>query len=93
LFSALGWIGVFAIFVLIILIAYIPNRATSVYEVDRDARMEIRQEVDSSQSGLKATYEWVNQQEGLVRIPVDRAMRLTVEELRGKQTEPDGPNR
>ena len=48
-------------------------------------RYEIRNEVRAEQARLVNSYEWVNQAEGVVRIPVERAMRLSVEELRAEQ--------
>lgn len=84
LYSGLGWAGVFGIFILILLVAYFPNQSVDTYAIDREARMEIKQRVEAEQATLVDGYSWVNQAEGTVRIPVERAMRLTVEELRGK---------
>jgi len=82
LFSAIGWIGVIFCFILVLAVAYLPNRAPSQYEADAEARYEIRNVVRGEQASLVDAYEWVNKNEGVVRIPVERAMRLTVEELR-----------
>ncbi len=84
LFSAIGWIGVIFCFILVLAVAYLPNRAPSQYEEDAEDRYEIRNEVRGEQASLVDAYEWVNQDEGVVRIPVERAMRLTVEELRAE---------
>ena len=86
LFSALGWIGAFLIFVLIVAIAYLPNRASSAYEKNKEERMTILNTVKAEQANLVSSYGWTNQAEGVVRIPVERAMRLTVEELKAKQS-------
>lgn len=86
LFSALGWLGVFFLFALIVVIAYLPNRAASQYEVDRQARFEIKRDLDARQERLATTYDWVNRNDGVVRIPIERAMELTVRELRGRST-------
>ncbi|HKJ90120.1 MAG TPA: hypothetical protein VJ960_03235 [Oceanipulchritudo sp.] len=91
LFSAIGWIGVIFCFLLVLAVAYLPNRAPSQYEADAEARYEIRNVVRGEQATLVDAYEWVNRDEGVVRIPVERAMRLTVEELRsgeGSRSEP-----
>lgn len=82
LFSAIGWIGVIFCFLLVLAVAYLPNRAPSQYEADAEVRYEIRNVVRGEQATLVEAYEWVNRDEGVVRIPVERAMRLTVEELR-----------
>ncbi len=92
LFSALGWIGVIFIFVLILAVAYLPNRAVDAEEINAGERLQLREEVEAEQDRLVAGYEWINRDEGEVRLPVERAMRLTVEELRseknGKGQEP-----
>lgn len=89
LLSALGWIGVFFLFVLIVVIAYLPNRSVSVDEIEREARFEIKRDVDAQQQRLATTYGWVDQSNGVARIPIERAMELTVRELRG-QSGPEG---
>jgi hypothetical protein len=85
LISALGWIGVICVFLLVVAVAYLPNRAVSQEEQNAEIRYEIRNEVRAEQARLVNSYEWVNQAEGVVRIPVERAMRLSVEELRAEQ--------
>lgn len=91
LVSALGWIGVCLVFLLIVAVAYLPNRAKSQEEKNAAIRYQIRNEVRGEQARLVSSYEWVNQNEGVVRIPVEQAMRLTVEELRQKQETPETP--
>jgi hypothetical protein len=86
LISALGWIGVIFVFFLIVAVAYLPNRAVSTEAKATEERMTIRNEVIGEQTRLVNATEWVNQAEGVVRIPVDRAMKLAVEELRAEQT-------
>ena len=88
LFSALGWIGVIFIFLLILAVAYLPNQAVSQEEADATARYEIRNSVHGEQTRLVGAYEWINQEEGVVRIPVERAMELAVEELAREQKAP-----
>ncbi|MFO7724111.1 MAG: hypothetical protein R6V45_01065, partial [Oceanipulchritudo sp.] len=61
-----------------------PQDKKPVVEEDAEDRYEIRNEVRGEQASLVDAYEWVNQDEGVVRIPVERAMRLTVEELRAE---------
>jgi len=85
LLSALGWIGVIFCFFLVVAAAYLPNRAVSQEEKNAEIRYEIRNEVRGEQARLVRSYEWINQGEGVVRIPVDRAMKLAVEELRSEE--------
>jgi len=86
LFSALGWIGVIFVFFLVVAVAYFPNRAVSTEAQNVEIRMEIRNNVIGEQTRLVNAYEWINREEGTVRIPVERAMELTVMELRAEAT-------
>ena len=91
LVSALGWIGVIFCFFLVVAAAYLPNRAVSLEEKNAEVRYEIRNEVRGEQARLVSSYEWVNQADGVVRIPIDRAMKLAVEELRSEQQPTEEP--
>lgn len=82
LLSAVGWVGVIFCFFLVVAVAYLPNRAVSQEERDAEERYTLRNEVRGEQARLVEAYEWINQDEGVVRIPVERAMKLTVEEMR-----------
>lgn len=81
LYSAIGWVGVILLFALIVLIAYVPNRDQAPGEDANAVRLEIRTQVDDAQQKLISSYEWVDQSAGTVRIPVDQAMSLVVDEL------------
>jgi len=91
LFSALGWIGVILVFLLVVAVAYLPNQAVPQEEKNAEIRLQIRNEVQVEQARLLNSYEWVNQAEGVVRIPVERAIEISVEELRAKQLPPEKP--
>jgi hypothetical protein len=91
LISALGWLGVIFCFFLVVAVAYLPNRAVSTEKKNAEIRYKIRNEVRGEQARLVSSYEWVNQPEGVVRIPVDRAMKLAVEELRAEQQSTQEP--
>ena len=92
LISAVGWIGVICVFLLVVAVAYLPNRASSTEEKNAAIRYQVRNEVRAEQARLVSSYEWVNQPEGVVRIPVDRAMRLAVEELKAEQQTMEEPS-
>lgn len=84
LFSAIAWVGVILIFVFIVIIAYVlPQRQSRDYggALYDDVRTEIRDKVFSSQEQAANAYRWVNQGQGVVRIPIERAKGLIVEEL------------
>ncbi len=80
LYSALGWVGVIFIFVVIVLIAWAPGRSEDLSEIHREERFRIKNEVVAEQERLATSYEWVNESEGVVRIPLERAMEITVAE-------------
>jgi len=84
LFSALGWLGALGIFVLIVFLAYLPNMAPDPEEVNAPIRQEIRAETEATQNRLATSYSWENQANEVVRIPLDAAMALTLEELRAE---------
>jgi len=81
LLSALAWMGVFGVFVVIVLITYGQTPSVDVEEVNAEERLSIRNEVEATQTRLVDAYEWVNQTEGVVRIPVERAEDLVLSEL------------
>lgn len=85
LLSAVGWVGVILLFGLVVAVAYFPNRAQSIEARQAEQRHAIRSAVIADQHRVKTTYEWVNREQGVVRIPIDRAMQITLRELRAQQ--------
>lgn len=93
LYSAIGWIGVMFIFALIVTIAYVDRRRDLPQSFFDEERLAIRQRVESSQTERIRSYAWENQAEGVVRIPVSRAMDLVVRDLQPVRTiEPEASN-
>lgn len=83
--SALGWLGVFLVFVLVVALTYLRDPAASQEKKNVVERTRIRNEVIANQAALVNNYQWVNQPEGIIRVPVERAMELVVEELKAEQ--------
>lgn len=79
--SVIGAIITFLLFVLILVIAYLPLRPAPVNTEVNQIRTDKYNKVSADQKALVQGYAWVNQQEGSVRIPIDVAMKLTVERL------------
>ena len=52
------------------------ERSRKVYEQPYEAL----QKLDADQLGTLTSYGWVDQQQGVARIPIERAMTLVVEE-------------
>jgi hypothetical protein len=90
-----AWFGIVLLFVLfgVIVLAIIgPSpRGTDYEETRAKKRMEnlktLREEADKTLT----TYGWVDKTKGVARIPIERAMDLTVAELAKQKPAPAGP--
>jgi hypothetical protein len=90
-----SWLGIVLLFILfgVIVLAVIgPSPRGSDYEQTRARkRMEnlkaLREEADKTLT----TYAWVDKGKGVARIPIERAMDLTVGELAKQKPAPAGP--
>jgi len=61
------------------------------YEAQRaEARLKTLAEVKEAAHAKLTKYEWVNKEKGTVRIPIERAMELAVQELAKKGPSPSG---
>jgi hypothetical protein len=89
--------GCFALFLFIIYLAYLPQREKTaeadLSQVSADERWQYSAEGRASHlADLRAreqteqtTYGWVDQKAGIVRLPIDRAMQLTLQDLQAKK--------
>lgn len=92
-FSA--WLGVvllFALFGVIVLAIIGPSPRGDTYEQTRakarEGKLKVAREEDAK---ALTTYSWIDKQKDTVRIPIRRAMELTVAELAQKKPAPAGP--
>jgi len=89
------WLGIVCLFVLfgLIVIAVIgPSPRTSDYEETRaKKRLERLKALHEETQKELTTYAWVDKNKGVARIPIDRAMEITVAELAQKKPAPAGP--
>jgi len=89
------WLGIVCLFVLfgLIVLAVIgPSPRTSDYEETRaKKRMEKLKALHEETQKELTTYAWVDKNKGVARIPIDRAMELTVVDLAQKKPAPAGP--
>src|SRR6201984_3690448 len=89
------WLGIvllFALFGVIVLAIIGPTPRSSDYEETRaKKRVEnlktLREEADKTLT----TYGWIDKSKGVARIPIERAMGLTVAELAKQKPAPAGP--
>ena len=89
------WLGIVCLFVLfgLIVLAVIgPSPRTSDYEETRaKKRMEKLKALHEENQKDLTTYAWVDKNKGVARIPIDRAMEVTVADLTQKKPAPAGP--
>lgn len=89
------WLGVvflFVLFGLIVLAVIGPSPRSSDYEETRAKKRieKLKALREETQKDL-TTYAWVDKNKGVARIPIDRAMELTVADLAQKKPAPAGP--
>ncbi len=89
------WLGIvclFGLFGLIVLAVIGPSPRTSDYEETRaKKRMEKLKTLHEESQKELTTYAWVDKNKGVARIPIDRAMEVTVADLAQKKPAPAGP--
>jgi hypothetical protein len=87
LITAAAVIGGFLIFALILVVAYLPNKPEALPQGTKtpEERATILRELRAKETAAATSYGWVDQTKGVVRIPIERAMQLTVEELKAKK--------
>ena len=90
-----AWFGIvllFALFGVIVLAVVGPAPRGSDYEETRakkrvDNLKTLREETEKALT----TYGWIDKNKGVARIPIDRAMELTVTKLAQQKPAPAGP--
>ncbi|SRR5712691_6458829 len=92
-FSA--WLGIVLLFVLfgVIVLAVIgPAPRGDTYEQKRAKAREEKLKTAREEDGKTlGSYAWIDKNKGLARIPIARAMELTVADLTKKEPAPAGP--
>ncbi|MEJ6601045.1 MAG: hypothetical protein ACKVI3_14150 [Verrucomicrobiia bacterium] len=82
--------GVFAIFLVIVNLARTPvtpiTAAVNVPEEEQwklssTTRQERRAELEGEAKSAATSYGWINQNDGIVRLPVERAIELTLADI------------
>src|SRR5260370_29336071 len=89
------WLGVvllFTLFGVIVLAVIGPAPRSDDYEQKRaKAREEKLKTAREEDAKALSSYGWIDKNKGVARIPVARAMELTLVELAQKKPEPAGP--
>jgi hypothetical protein len=83
----LATIGGFAIFALIVFIAYLPKKPAPLPDGVRtpEQRKAALAEMRAKEKAAATTYSWVDQPTGVVRIPIDEAVAITIKEINAKK--------
>lgn len=82
LLTAAATLGGFAIFAIIVAIAYLPQQPEPLPEGSRTPaeRETIYSEVRANAAKINQ-YGWVDKNAGVAHIPIDRAIELTIKDL------------
>ena len=78
--SFLAILGMMLIFILILWLAYLPNRAPSIDYDDISQRKAVLSELQAKANKDLHHYRWINQNKGVVGLPVEHAMKLIIQE-------------
>jgi hypothetical protein len=80
--TMLAVLGGFAIFLIILMVAYLPNKAGYPNSGSKTPaeRKALLAELNGNNQTISNTYGWVDKERGIVRIPLDRAIELTIQE-------------
>ena len=88
-------VGCMLAFALVVYIAYLPNRGgpptvdlskvpeDQKWRYDHQSRVEHLLQLRANEADKLTHYSWVDQSAGVVRLPVERAMQLIVQEQNG----------
>ncbi len=83
--SSLSIFGLVISFLLVVIILVAVNRPVPVGDQVSDKRDNTLREVRSWHEEILTTYGWVDRSAGIVRVPIDRAMELTIKEMSDEQ--------
>jgi hypothetical protein len=80
-------VGGFAIFAIIVFIAYLPKKPAPLPDGARtpEQRKAALSELRAKEKAAVSTYGWVDQNAGIVRIPVEEAVKITIKEINAKK--------
>ncbi len=89
----LAILGSFVLFLVILYLAYLPQRrkepevnlakipAGQRWMYTPQGRMEHLKAMEAHDREAQTTYAWIDRSKGIVQLPIDRAMQLTLERI------------
>ena len=93
----LAAVGCFAVFLVVLYIAYIPQRRLAPevglakippeeqWKYTPEGRQAHFDEMRARELTVATSYAWIDKSKGLVQLPIDRAMELTLQELNARR--------
>ncbi len=80
-------IGGFLIFVVILLVVYLPKQPAPLGDGIKtpEQRKAALAELHANEAKVSTSYAWVDQPKGVVQLPIDRAVELTLRDIEAKQ--------
>jgi hypothetical protein len=80
-------IGGFVIFVVILLVVYAPQKSETLGDGIKtsEQRKTALSELRANEAKVGTGYAWVDQSAGVVQLPINRAVELTLRDLEAKQ--------
>lgn len=78
-------VGGFLLFTVMMILILTFGRQTETYEAERDQlRAETRQSIDEASAERLTGYGWVDEEAGLVRVPLEEGIQLAMRQLQEK---------
>lgn len=84
----IGAIGSILLFGMVLWIAYLPNRAEDPLQRTAEERLQILRNAREAAASKVDTLEVVDAENGVYKIPLSRAMEVTLKEYQQKQQNP-----
>lgn len=91
--TLLAVLGCFVIFLVVLYVAYIPQRpkapdvdlakipAADRWQYTAKGRLERLEQMRARDEAALTTYGWIDRSKGVVQLPINRAMELTVQRI------------
>ena len=89
--SALSIFGLILSFLLVVIVLVAINRPAPVGDRTSQKRDNTLMEVRSWHEEILTSYGWIDQSAGIVRVPIERAMELTLKDLSDEPPADDSP--
>lgn len=80
-------IALMFIFLFVLATVYLPKRVSDVNEDIIKERLNKLAAVNAKQAEQVSSYVWVDKEKGIVKIPIEEAMKLTVVQLNKERVE------